>query len=96
MRIKHDYQLALESARYKFNLTCQKWIKQQIGKEKIIIYSTFSLTVTIRIGTDFFDLFNKPFDANQTYHKIFKGNILEISYSCMENFKKILKTITKY
>ena len=96
-RIKNNYQSALKSANYKFNLTYQKANKttKKQRKRKIIYFNPpFSLTVATKIGKEFLNLVKKHFD---TYHKIFNRNTLKSFYSCIENFKtKFLNTITKY
>jgi len=93
-RIKQNYQTALKSANYKFDLTYQntsnKNKKQR--KRKIIYFNPpFSLTVATKIGKEFLKLIDHYFDKNHPYHKIFNRNTIKLSYSCMENFKtKIL------
>ena len=54
----------------------------------------FSQNVKTNIGKQFLKLINKHF-GNHKYHKLFNRNNVKISYSCMDNMKKILNSHNK-
>ena len=54
----------------------------------------FSRNVKMNAGKHFFTLLKKHFGKNHKYHKIFNKNNVKVSYSCMDNMKKVLTTST--
>ena len=48
------------------------------------------LKVILRI---FLHLLDKHFGRNHKYHKIFNSNSVKISYSCIDNIKKIQSVV---
>ena len=47
----------------------------------------YSKTVTTKIGKFFLQLIEKHFPKKHKFYKIFNGNLLKLSYSCMPNNK---------
>ena len=56
----------------------------------------FSRNVKTNVGKHFFKLLKKHFGKNHKYHKIFNKNNIKVSYSCMDNMKKIINSHNKY
>ena len=64
---------------------------------KIIWYNpTFSRNVKTNVGKHFFKLLKKHFGKNHKYQKIFNKNTIKVSYSCMDNMKKVINYHNKY
>ena len=56
----------------------------------IIFYNPpFRRNVKTNVGKHFFKLLKKHFGKNHKYHKIFNKNNINVSYSCMDNIKKL-------
>ena len=56
----------------------------------------FSRNAKTNVGKHFFKLLKKPFAKNHKYHKIFDKNNIKVSYSCMDNIKKIISSHNMY
>ena len=52
----------------------------------------FSSSVQTNIGKRFFALICKHFGEDSRYHKLFNGNTVKLSYSCMPNIGMIIKS----
>ena len=51
----------------------------------------FNKQVRTNIGKMFFNLISKHFPQEHPLHKIFNKNTIKLSYSCMDNFERIIK-----
>ena len=94
------YQKALESSGYKeIQLEYEEekdkgenTKKSNCRKRNILWYNPpFNLRAKTNIGRIFLNLIEKHFPPGNILHKIFNKNTIKISYSCMDNFEKIIK-----
>ena len=61
--------------------------------KNIIWYNPpFSRNVKTNVEKHFSKLLKKHFGKNHKHHKIFNKNNMKVSYSCMENMKKIINS----
>ena len=65
-------------------------------KRNVIWYNPpYSQNVKTNVGKRFLSLINKHFGNGHKYHKIFNKNNVKVSYSCMDNMKKIIDSHNK-
>jgi hypothetical protein len=63
--------------------------KRKSRKRNITWYNPpFSKNVTTNVGQTFLKILDEEFPAGHILHKIFNRNTVNISYSCMSNFKQ--------
>ena len=93
------YQKALNESRYEFTL---QYEPKAPGKRKnrqrnnILWYNPpFSKNVSTNIGHRFLALVDKHFPKDHKLHKIANRNTIKISYSCMNNTKRIIDNHNK-
>ena len=96
--VKSEYECALKEAghnvtlRYRQNSTSNGKKKRQ-RKRKITWYNPpYSRNVNTNIGEKFLSLVRKHFPKNHPLEKICNRNTIKLSYSCMPNMDKIIKS----
>ena len=68
--------------------------KKRRRSRNIIWYNPpYSENVTTNIGQRFFKLLDKHFPRGHQFHKLFNRNSVKLSYSCMPNMGRIIKSI---
>ena len=71
--------------------------RRQNRSRNIIWYNPpFGRNVKTNIGKQFFKLLKKHFGKNHKYQKIFNEMNIKVSYSYMDNMKKIINSHNKY
>ena len=66
--------------------------KRRSRKRNLIWYNPpYNLNIKNNIGKMFFNYIDKHFPPEHPLHKIFNRNTLKLSYSCTDNFEKIVK-----
>ena len=91
---KPIYEKALKDSGYevcmKYNETAKKPRKRQ---RKVIWFNPpFSVHVKTRIGHIFFNILDKNFPRNHKFHRLFNRSNVKLSYSCMPNMGRIIKS----
>ena len=97
-KAKDIYQDALSKSGYNHQLQYQerKEHKKKSRSRNIIWFNPpFSQNVTTNIGQKFFKLLRKHFPKGHKFHKLFNQNSIKLSYSCMPNIGRIIKSYNK-
>lgn len=99
-KAKGLYETALSRGGYDNQLEYQDLDPQPTTTKKrkrsrnIIWYNPpYSENVMTNIGQKFFKLLDKHFPRNHKFHKLFNRNSIKLSYSCMPNMSRIIKSI---
>ena len=95
------YQEALIKAGYNHKLTYQKHHQKkgnsQQRKRQIIWFNPpYSKNVTTKVGKFCLNLIDRHFPPHHKLHKLFNGNNVKISYSCLPNIKSIINSHNYY
>ena len=94
---RDEYQKALEDSEYKHKLSYKKADKKDKSKRqrkrKIIWFNPpFNSNINEKIGKKFFQMLEQRFPEGHKFRKIFNKNTIKLSYSCMPNIDKIIKS----
>ena len=96
---KDNYKLPLLQFGYKENLNCTEKnnkIDQKTQKCIILWFNPpYSKSVKTNMDKLYLCLISKPFPPTHKYRKIFNGNTIKISYTCMSNIKSKISNIKK-
>ena len=97
-KAKDIYQEALSKSGYDHQLQYQEETKsnKKSRSRKIIWFNPpYSQNVITNIGHKFFKLLQKHFPQGHKFHKLFNRNSIKLSYSCMPNIGRIIKSYNK-
>ena len=94
---KPQYEKALENCGYKktkltFSNTSKNKEKRNRSRKIIWFNPPYSQNVQTNIGRTFLNLIAKHFGRNKKLQKLFNKNTIKVSYSCMDNMEKIIKS----
>ena len=105
--VAHAYDNALKQSNYKTKLqypiaeippTTQSQSQNEKRKRtrNIIWFNPpYSKSVQTNVARDFLKLIDKHFPAASPLHKIFNRNTVKVSYSCMNNVKRVISSHNK-
>ena len=60
--------------------------------QRYMVQPPFNQNVTTNVARNFLDLVDKHFPHQHRYHKLFNGNNVKTSYSCMVNMATIISS----
>ena len=93
---KHDYERALAESGHSQNIDFipPKPAKKKRSRTRRVLWYNppFSNTVSTNIGKKFFALLKKHFPDSHPLHQMVNKNTVKLSYSCMPNIGRILKS----
>ena len=93
-KAKPTYESALKNSDYNYNMEYKKYSKTPRTRRRKITYFNppYSANVETNIGKEFLKLIDKHFKPGHKFHSLFNRKNLKISYSCMLNIEKIIKS----
>ena len=93
-KAKSTYQSALKNSDYNYDMEYKKYSKTTRNRRRKITYFNppYSANVETNIGKEFLKLIDKYFKPGHKFHSLFNRKNLKISYSCMPNIEKIIKS----
>ena len=92
------YEKALKESGYdtklEFTKESKKKEKRKRNRNRKVIWFNppYNRNVRTNIGKTFLRLVDKCFDKKHKFHKIFNRNTVKVSYSCMKNVERIIKS----
>ena len=99
LKTKQDYELIMKKCGYNDKLNFEtteqknKTTNKSKRKRNIIWYNPpFCTSVKTNIGREFINLVKKHFNKNNPLSKIFNKHNMRISYSCMANLERLIKS----
>ena len=99
LKTKKDYELIMKKCGYNDKLNFEKTeqktktINKNKRKRKVIWYNPpFCSSVKTNIGREFINLVKKHFNKNNPLSKIFNKHNMRVSYSCMANLERLIKS----
>ena len=93
-KAKPVYEKALKESGYDVSMKYSESVKKTRKRQRKVIWFNppFSVNVKTRLGQLFFNILDKNFPINHKFHRLFNRSNVKLSYSCMPNMGRIIKS----